>query len=364
MLVSNARRHSLGILITACISMTCYADFAAPAASDTAVPPNQTVTSADAFPYIAYVGERGISVRSGPGTEYYTTAFLDWGSKVEVYRIDKEKWAAIRPTSRAFSWVPASNVEISEQPDLGIVTQPGTTTRVGTPHGNRHEVEYIQLAEGEVVEILGKKKLPERDGAPSQVWYKITPPAGEFRWVLADSLTRQPPSQEGLDEDSAQSALPQIVQTSHTASANEDHEDAERVSADERLVLAADTSAEGDQWTVVDREDDSWDQVETAEDLQVRIRQEQLQQAQLQQAQLQQAQLQQAQTQQAQTQQTPIQQTQFTEETTQDAAGASAPLSELPTPPPSSGGFREVGANPQAGTTTPETSPPPRPNAL
>ncbi len=145
------------------------------------------------FPYTAYTTQDAIAVRSGPGDDFYETDRLDWGSKVEVYRHDEGQWCAIRPPAHSFSWVAAEHVKLTDDRGLGRITDSAVRTRVGSRFDDTHDVEYISLRRGEVVEVLGMRALQEPSGAEEKKWFKIAPPAGEFRWVHRSHLSRQPP---------------------------------------------------------------------------------------------------------------------------------------------------------------------------
>ena len=138
---------------------------------------------AESFPYGAYVKTNAASVRSGPGAEFYATDRLDHGSRVEVYRHDG-RWAAIRPPDGSFSWIPVDAVELTETEPLGRVISMDIKTRIGTRSGDEHHVELVPLRKGEIVEILGERRL----NGSSRRWYKILPCAGEFRWIRRSSL--------------------------------------------------------------------------------------------------------------------------------------------------------------------------------
>lgn len=144
----------------------------------------------DTFPYTAYVTLESSSIRSGPGDGYYPTDRLRRGEAVEVYRHDSSRWAAIRPPRDSFSWVLEEIVERVDGPEsIGRIRQSGTKTRVGSNLDHRHRsVTYVTLNEGETVEVLGQEQI---DG---QRWYRIKPPAGEFRWIRVADLDQSPPT--------------------------------------------------------------------------------------------------------------------------------------------------------------------------
>ncbi len=155
------------------------------------------------FPYRAFVTGDEVYVRSGPGQSYYATDKLKLGQEVEVYRHDPGGWYAIRPVSGSFSWVSGRYLDVRED-GLAVVREDNVAARVGSRLRDDRDVIQVRLREGEVVEVLGKREIP--NGSGTTTWYKIAPPAGEFRWVFgkyvdpgypADGLrntTTQPPA--------------------------------------------------------------------------------------------------------------------------------------------------------------------------
>ncbi len=127
------------------------------------------------FPYRAYVIADEVYIRSGPGQSYYPTDKLKQGQKVEVYRHDPGGWCAVRPVEGSFTWVSGRFL----QPiggNLAKITDEGISARVGSCFSDIRDVIQVRLHKDEVVEILEEP----RDG---DIWFKIAPPAGEFRWV-------------------------------------------------------------------------------------------------------------------------------------------------------------------------------------
>lgn len=149
--------------------------------------------SAASFPYTAFVDGHGASVLSGPDKKFYSTDRLEWGTKVEVYRHDGD-FAAIRPPAGSFSWIPVDAVEATEDVELVSVSDSSVYTRIGSQFNDEHAAEYIRLKEDELLEVLGQQKLAEPPGVARQSWYKVAPPAGEFRWVRMSSLSSTPPT--------------------------------------------------------------------------------------------------------------------------------------------------------------------------
>jgi len=143
------------------------------------------------FPYTAYVSIDAAYVRSGPGKHYYPTDKLVHGEAVEVYREDPGGWLAIRPPRGSFSWVPASGLQPTKH-HLAIVTGDRVASHVGSKLDESHDVVQVRLERGEEVEILAAEPLTV-DGQ-QELWCKISPPSGEFRWIYGRFVDRnQPP---------------------------------------------------------------------------------------------------------------------------------------------------------------------------
>ena len=138
------------------------------------------------FPYAAYISQEGAYVRSGPGRRYYPTGQVPQGYAVEVYRHDNSGWCAVRPTHDSFSWVSAHEVRrLSDQ--VAEVTAEQAVARVGSTLSPVRSAVQVMLPRGERVRLLALR--PEDDPR----WLRIVAPAGEFRWVAAQHLSRRPP---------------------------------------------------------------------------------------------------------------------------------------------------------------------------
>ena len=166
------------------------------------------------FPYKAYITADDVHVRSGPGMNYYATDTLKQGQTVEVYRQEPGGWCAIRPPEGSFSWVSTHFLKPTHD-HLAVVTEEGAAARIGSKFHDIRDVFYVRLHKGEVVEVLESPHGTGGGGANN--WYKISPPAGEFRWVPSKFLDtddprvgvrrrndrRAPPSDESLAVRSA-----------------------------------------------------------------------------------------------------------------------------------------------------------------
>lgn len=141
------------------------------------------------FPYAAYANADNVQVRSGPGENYYPTAALPRGAAVEVYRHDPGGWYAVRPPDGSFSWVQAENVQPQDD-RIVVVESPRAAARVGSQLSDIRDVIQVHLERGEQLQVLGAKTFGNK------TWYKIAPPAGEFRWVYGRFLSQQPTDQQ------------------------------------------------------------------------------------------------------------------------------------------------------------------------
>jgi SH3-like domain-containing protein len=139
------------------------------------------------FPYKAFITSDDVYVRSGPGENYYPTEKLKAGTEVEVYRHDPGGWFAIRPPKDSFSWVSSRHLQLDGS-NLATVTDERVAARVGSRMNDTRDVIQVRLHKGEVVEVLEPRRDRHAGASPGDdhgatAWYKIAPPAGEFRWV-------------------------------------------------------------------------------------------------------------------------------------------------------------------------------------
>jgi uncharacterized protein YgiM (DUF1202 family) len=139
--------------------------------------------SAELSPYEARVVATGAPILSGPGENYYPTDTLAQGDVVEVYREKSGGWLAIRPPLNSFSWVPGSNLKKQED-GLAEVVKDNVASRIGSRLNDKRNAAQVRLKKGELVEVIDEEKFGD------ETWYKIAPPAGEFRWIQAALVER------------------------------------------------------------------------------------------------------------------------------------------------------------------------------
>jgi hypothetical protein len=135
------------------------------------------------LPYEAVITDNGVLIRSGPGQQYYPTDRLMQGDTVMVYRHDEGGWLAIRPPAGSHCWVRSDFVSPSEREDVAEVRSAEAFAYVGSSLGDSRNVVQVRLDPGEPVQILGMQNVPDEEAGEPALWYKIAPPAGEFRWI-------------------------------------------------------------------------------------------------------------------------------------------------------------------------------------
>lgn len=148
-------------------------------------------------PYEVLVGESGLDVRSGPGQPFYVTDHVAAGTKLEVYRREEGGWLGIRPPEGSYSWVRKDQLRSTNTDGVAKVTEQGALCRIGSRVVPTPEhVCQVSLRQGELVEVLEEQTATDAATEAEEIWCRIAPPAGEFRWVLASDLApRQVPAQ-------------------------------------------------------------------------------------------------------------------------------------------------------------------------
>lgn len=134
-------------------------------------------------------------LRCGPGDDFYPTERLMAGAEVEVWSIDDSGYCAVRPVAGSYSWVRAGDVHrepatVPGEPVAGVVITNGAVARVGSQLNDLRHVTQVALEAGERVRIIEQLRI--REGRHAGEWLRIEPPAGEFRWAVADDLGLPP----------------------------------------------------------------------------------------------------------------------------------------------------------------------------
>ncbi len=157
-------------------------------------PPNVAYSAEQEFPYTAYVERDGALLRSGPGKDSYATDRALRGQAIEIHRRDDDGWLAIRPPAGSFSWVKAKDLRVGSD-GIGIVLSPNTPCRAGSNLGPWHDSIQVRLDRGEEVEVLDTLQKDSGADDKPEKWCMIAPPSGEFRYVEASDVVRDPPDE-------------------------------------------------------------------------------------------------------------------------------------------------------------------------
>ena len=138
-------------------------------------------------PYSVYVATPKAFARCGPSDEYYRTDPLRQGQELQVYAETDDGWLGIRPPEESFCWVPAETVQKESGEVKGVIIEDRTVAWIGTHLGRARTYRWqVQLAEGEPVTVIGRSEREGPDGP--QLWYRIVPPSGEYRWIQRGNI--------------------------------------------------------------------------------------------------------------------------------------------------------------------------------
>ena len=154
-------------------------------------------------PRIRHVLGTKAIVRSGPSERYYATNELPAGSRVEVYLETTDGWSGIRPPIDSYNWVSAKNTYLLPGGKVAEVAEDDTPAWVGTDSKDVTQLMWqTALVKSQQLQILGEEYQIGADGA-KQLWYRISPPQGEFRWVRSSTLTDQVPAASAVPPQNA-----------------------------------------------------------------------------------------------------------------------------------------------------------------
>jgi len=142
---------------------------------------------------IRYVVEDDCVVYSGPSEKLYATNRLIKGAMVEVYHETKDGWSGIRPPSGSFDWVTADAGHLLPGGKSLQIIGRSTPAWIGTyePMDQDALKWQIELQPTQTVSVIGEA-IQEKKNTPHKTWFKIQPPAGEFRWIQSEKLVVKP----------------------------------------------------------------------------------------------------------------------------------------------------------------------------
>lgn len=141
-------------------------------------------TAEQSFPYRIAVKAREVTVRSGPGSQFYATGYVKAGDELEVYERKGGGWLAIRPPDGSFNWIEVNKLRMTNDPDVAKVVGNNVVAWVGSELGAVDDHKWqVKLDAGEPVQLMSRQSLAIFSGDEQRDFYQIAPPAGEFRWV-------------------------------------------------------------------------------------------------------------------------------------------------------------------------------------
>ena len=145
-------------------------------------------------PKVRWVRTNRASIRSGPSEKYYTTATLSIDSAVDVYMETSDGWSGIRPPSGSHDWIPSNIAYLLPGGKTAEIVEDNSPAWVGSDSANVSEFMWqTELAKSQQVQVLGEE-LQMTDDGKKQLWYRIAPPQGEFRWVKTSHLSDSQPA--------------------------------------------------------------------------------------------------------------------------------------------------------------------------
>lgn len=140
-------------------------------------------------PQAVYVAVSNAEILSGPSSEYYPTGRIARGMALEAYHRTADGWLGIRPPEGSFSWVPASDAYLLPGGRVIEITSRHAVSWIGSSLGSAKQYRWqVELRPGEQLVVLGEMTNRSEDGREA-LWYKIAPPAGEFRWIREQAIS-------------------------------------------------------------------------------------------------------------------------------------------------------------------------------
>lgn len=147
-----------------------------------------------------YVIHEGAHVHSGPSLEHYPTSRMLRGQSLEGFQRSKD-WIGVRPPEGSFSWISATDAYLLPGGRVIEITSTSAVSWIGTDLGSAKQYGWqVQLSPGEQLAVVGERTMRREDGK-EVLWYKIAPPAGEFRWIQADHVSQTPPNPQPRKTD-------------------------------------------------------------------------------------------------------------------------------------------------------------------
>ena len=145
-------------------------------------------------PKIRSVHTNKANVRSGPAEKYYATSTLPNGTTVDVYMETSDGWSGIRPPAGSHDWIPSNIAYLLPGGKSAEIIEDKSPAWVGSELSDVSEFMWqMELRKSQQVQVLGEELQLTAEGK-KQLWYRIAPPPGEFRWIKTSQLSDSMPS--------------------------------------------------------------------------------------------------------------------------------------------------------------------------
>ena len=145
-------------------------------------------------PEAVYVAVEQARLYAGPSSDFYPTGSAKRGTALEVYLRADNGWLGVRPPQGSFSWVPASQAYLLPGGRVIEITDANAVSWIGTELGSAKQYRWqVQLKVGEQLTLLGEATIKSETDDREALWYKVSPPAGEFRWIEQAAVSKTAP---------------------------------------------------------------------------------------------------------------------------------------------------------------------------
>ena len=145
-------------------------------------------------PEAIYVAVEQARLYAGPSSDFYPTGSAKRGTALEVYLRADNGWLGVRPPQGSFSWVPASQAYLLPGGRVIEITDANAVSWIGTELGSAKQYRWqVQLKVGEQLTLLGEATIKSETDDRETLWYKVSPPAGEFRWIEQAAVSKTAP---------------------------------------------------------------------------------------------------------------------------------------------------------------------------
>lgn len=155
--------------------------------------PRKQAASLKAYtePKTCFVHATKAIVRCGPGSQFYQTSVLEQGAAVDVYVETPDGWSGIRPPDGSHNWIPSNSAYLLPGGKSAEVTVDQVAAFVGSDSSDIESLLFqTELVRSQKVAVLGEAQREE--GANKSLWFRISPPPGEFRWLRSSQLRTDP----------------------------------------------------------------------------------------------------------------------------------------------------------------------------